>query len=275
MTGARGVLKAVDDLVGADWKKARCVVAEMVHFVNQLQYYILFEVIESSWGDLQQAIKKPNVTLDDLIGAHAEYLRQITHKGLLGGASIRNGKKRTASDTGDESFLSQLHEILKIMLQYKDVVDGLYGYSVTEFTRRQERDARIEARTTQGNWGVRETDADMASTHGDQTLSNLRLRLKNLSTDFNARIVVLLGDLTYQPDAPLRLLGVLLNFNEFYPMVHKKSRRDRGEGSVRRNTPRTVSKQSSKGKERDQADDTTSTGQSIAPPPTVTDSGEH
>ncbi|KAA8896888.1 Spc98 family-domain-containing protein [Sphaerosporella brunnea] len=157
MTGARGVLKAVDDLVGADWKKARCVVAEMVHFVNQLQYYILFEVIESSWGDLQQAIKKPNVTLDDLIGAHAEYLRQITHKGLLGGASIRNGKKRTASDTGDESFLSQLHEILKIMLQYKDVVDGLYGYSVTEFTRRQERDARIEARTTQGNWGVRET----------------------------------------------------------------------------------------------------------------------
>jgi gamma-tubulin complex component 3 len=47
MTGARGVLKAVDDLVGADWKKARCVVAEMVHFVNQLQYYILFEVSSS------------------------------------------------------------------------------------------------------------------------------------------------------------------------------------------------------------------------------------
>jgi gamma-tubulin complex component 3 len=95
--------------------------------------------------------------LDDLIDAHAEYLRQITHKGLLGGTSIRNGRKRAASDTGDESFLSQLHEILKIMLQYKDVVDGLYGYSVTEFTRRQERDARIEARTGEGDWGVRET----------------------------------------------------------------------------------------------------------------------
>lgn len=44
MTGARGVLRAVDDIVGKDWKRARCVVAEMVHFVNQLQYYILFEV---------------------------------------------------------------------------------------------------------------------------------------------------------------------------------------------------------------------------------------
>lgn len=44
MTGARGVLRQVDDHVGEDWKRARCVVAEMVHFVNQLQYYILFEV---------------------------------------------------------------------------------------------------------------------------------------------------------------------------------------------------------------------------------------
>lgn len=48
MTGARGVLRAVDDLVGKDWKQARCVVAQMVHFVNQLQYYILFEVIYST-----------------------------------------------------------------------------------------------------------------------------------------------------------------------------------------------------------------------------------
>lgn len=113
-------------------------------------------MIESSWGNLQESINKPNVTLDDLIDAHNKYLQQITHKGLLGGASIRAGKKRSASDTGDESFLSQLHEILKIMLQYKDAVDGLYGFSVTEFTRRQERGARIETRTGKGDWGVKE-----------------------------------------------------------------------------------------------------------------------
>jgi hypothetical protein len=118
-------------------------------------------------------------------------------------------------------------------------------------------------------------DDDLTSAYEDQTLSNLRMRLRNLSSDFNARIVVLLGDLTYQPDADLRLLGVLLSFNEFYPMVHKKSRRDReAEGTVRRNAPRTVSKQHDKGKEREQTEDTMSTaGQSMAPPPTVTESG--
>lgn len=56
MTGARGVLGAVGDKVDADWKSARGGVAEMIHFVSQLQHYILFEVIEAGWEGLQRAI---------------------------------------------------------------------------------------------------------------------------------------------------------------------------------------------------------------------------
>ena len=69
MTGSRTSLRNVEDLVGKDWKTARCVVAEMVHFISQLQYYILFEVIEASWNELNEAIHKPDATLDDLIEA--------------------------------------------------------------------------------------------------------------------------------------------------------------------------------------------------------------
>ncbi|KAI4141138.1 MAG: hypothetical protein L6R39_005494 [Caloplaca ligustica] len=86
MTGARGVLATVDGESSRDWKHARCCMAEMIHFVNQLQYYILFEVIEASWDQLQAAITKPGATLDDLIEAHTKYLKSITHKGLLGSA---------------------------------------------------------------------------------------------------------------------------------------------------------------------------------------------
>ncbi len=43
-TGARGVLAQVDDIVGKDWKRVRGGSAEMIHFLCQLQYYILFEV---------------------------------------------------------------------------------------------------------------------------------------------------------------------------------------------------------------------------------------
>lgn len=245
MTGARGVLGAVDDLFGKDWKSARCAISEMIHFVNQLQYYILFEVIESSWEALQAAITKPDATLDDLIQAHATYLRSITRKGLLGSG-------------GSLEFTSQLHELLKVMLAYRDVVDGLYALSVAEHNKREEKAARIESRTRAGRWGVtsaasnyddddlvaesrlrskrddRDTDSPLPTLlnahEGDTNtqLQALRARLADLSGTFRTRLSALLGDLAYQPDTDLRFLGVVMNFNEAYKVTrraHSSSRR--------------------------------------------------
>ncbi|EEP82593.1 predicted protein [Uncinocarpus reesii 1704] len=274
MTGARGVLGSVEDKVGPDWKLARCVIAEMIHFICQLQYYILFEVIEASWDQLQIAISKPGCTLDDLIEAHTKYLNSITHKGLLGSSSSRSSS--STSNRGEDSFLAQLHQILKVMLAYKDAVDGLYSFSVAEFTRRQEFNAKIETRTAQGRWGVTERDlqsihsartsrpgstmrrprADSnspavdspidnggllrSSTDGtplggaaspffssslageDHLLPSLRSRLSDLSTEFRARLVTLLGDLAYQPDVDMRFLGVVMNFNDVYQVVRRR-----------------------------------------------------
>ncbi|KAL4991409.1 Spc98 family-domain-containing protein [Aspergillus falconensis] len=255
MTGARGVLGSVDDKVGADWKRARCVIAEMIHFVCQLQYYILFEVIESSWDQLQASISKPGCTLDDLIEAHTKYLNSITHKGLLGSSSSSK-----IAGKPEEGFLAQLHHILKIMLAYKDAVDGLYSFSVAEFTRRQEISAKIETRTGQGQWGVSERDllssrhsqahrlasasssfsftpnvgsgADEVATPSslanhdlsadDHMLPSLRTRLRDLSVEFRSRLNVLLGDLAYQPDVDMRFLGVVMNFNEVYEPVRRR-----------------------------------------------------
>ncbi|KAJ6167822.1 hypothetical protein N7497_000665 [Penicillium chrysogenum] len=260
MTGARGVLGNVEDKVGADWKRARCVIAEMIHFVNQLQYYILFEVIESSWEQLLEAIRRPDCTLDDLIEAHTKYLNSITHKGLLGSASSSRYGTSTSTSVKqpEESFLSQLHQILKFMLAYKDAVDGLYSFSVAEFTRRQEINAKIETRTAQGQWGLTERDllsrqsntrtgTSMASTPDirpdsagvdgvntplslsgsnlaadDNMLASLRVRLRELSAEFRSRLTVLLGDLSYQPDVDMRFLGVVMNFNDVYELPKRR-----------------------------------------------------
>ena len=252
MTGARGVLGSVSDKVGADWKKARCAVAEMIHFVNQLQYYILFEVIESSWHELQQALNRPESTLDDLIQAHAEYLTSITRKGLL-------GNKHT-------DFTGQLHGLLKTMLAYKDAVDGLYSFSVEEFTRRQDHAAKIETRTAAGRWGLTEKDganalrsnastpdtlvsgaapghkrkarsdasspfppllaAGGSSSGGggnEDVLPALRKQLVRVITDFRRRVNMLLGDLARQPDVDMRWLAMVMNFNDVYQPVKRKT----------------------------------------------------
>ena len=253
-TGSRTVLSAVGDKVGADWKTARLGLAGMVHFIDQLQYYILFEVIEASWEGLQKAIKHEDtdtVTLDTLIGAHTAYLRSITRKGLLGGA-------------GGVDFTAQLHELLKLMLSYRDAVDGLYSYSVAEFTRRQEMAAKIETRTKAGRWGLTEADEGVPSpllggsgrprpgerltdspipplVGGDgggegaekSMLESLRLRLRSLEVDFKSRVNVLLGDLAYQPDVDMRFLGVVMNFNEVYNPVRRRRHRPEKEKQER------------------------------------------
>lgn len=247
-TGARGVLGAVADKVGDDWKSARGDLAEMIHFVDQLQYYILFEVIEAGWEGLQKAMKKPDATLDTLISAHTAYLRSITRKGLLGGGVV--------------DFTAQLHKILKLMLAYKDAVDGLYSYSVAEFTRRQDMAAKIETRTRAGKWGLTEADGDTGAAaspvfpsnttksfrrddpdsplpallplqggiEGEKNmLEQLRQRLKSLEVDFKVKVNVLLGDLAYQPDVDMRFLGVVMNFNEVYnPVKRRRQAHQRG-----------------------------------------------
>ena len=251
MTGARGVLSSLEEGLSWDWKRARCAIAEMIHFVSQLQYYILFEVIEASWEQFQVAVNKPHCTLDDLIGAHKTYLDSITRKGLM--ANTRHG----STSQREDSFLSQLHYIIKTILAYKDTIGGLYSYSVAEFSRKQELSAKVDQRTAQGKWGFTERDlqvsnASQASTpisrlakplmpsnfgteptsptatmqnHGGgdtKLLASLRSRLAELSADFGSRVNILLYDLAHQPDADLQFLGVVMNFNESYDPVNAK-----------------------------------------------------
>ncbi len=256
MTGARGVLAVVDAKTSKNWKTARCCIAEMIHFVNQLQYYILFEVIEASWDQLQAAMHKQDCTLDDLIEAHTKYLKAITHKGLLGSTRYNN-----TTGHREDVFTAQLHELLKLMLAYKEAVDGLYSFSVAEFTRRQEVAAKIETRTAQGKWGLTEKDDDDLNSPNpfssnkikaseraganspfpisglnlsgdDAMLPALRKRLQDLSADFKTRVNNLLGDLIVQPDVDMKFLAVVMNFNDVY--TPRKRRRDHHKGGEKR-----------------------------------------
>ncbi|RDI81014.1 hypothetical protein Vi05172_g8925 [Venturia inaequalis] len=234
-TGARQFLCRVEDKFGRDWKVVRCAVAEMVHFVDQLQYYILFEVIESSWNELQAAMRRPESTLDDLIEAHAKYLASITRKGLLGGSG----------GVTNYDFTGQLHELLKTMLAYTSAVESLYSASITEFNLRQNTAAQIETRTAAGKWGLSDSHHSespappplLPGTMGligdvgeESTLTAIRGRLRSLEQDFRKRVNQLLGDLHYQSDPDLRWLSMVMNFNGVYTPIRR--RRTRKEGAV-------------------------------------------
>ncbi|OTA87403.1 hypothetical protein M434DRAFT_23963 [Hypoxylon sp. CO27-5] len=222
-TGSRGVLQTNHPSVEQAWKTTRGFLAEMVHFVGQLQYYILFEVIESSWTELQEKLSREDATLDDVIRAHLTYLNSITHKGLLGArrrrfvsnAAAAANTSIASADEDDNSYMIQLGELLRTMLAYRDCVDGLYSWSVSDFTQRQEADLR--------HLPPDPADADADIPGGPQSeFPALQERLKHLGERFRTKLQILLGDLAYQADVDLRFLGVAMNFNDVYQPVRRK-----------------------------------------------------
>ncbi|KAK7747641.1 Microtubule-nucleating Tub4p (gamma-tubulin) complex component [Diatrype stigma] len=250
-TGSRGVLQTRRPAVREAWRATRGFLAEMVHFVGQLQYYILFEVIESSWSELQARLHREDATLDDVITAHTKYLNSITHKGLLGarrrrfeggaaGAAASSSAASTATagagadpagSEDDNSYMIQLSELLRVMLSFRDCVDGLYSWSVSDFTQRQEADLLSSSRVGAGA-GRRDSEHDSNHDHDpdhdgaagvpQSEFPALQERLRHLGDRFRTKLQILLGDLAYQPDVDLRFLGVSMNFNDVYQPVRRK-----------------------------------------------------
>jgi hypothetical protein len=57
--------------------------AEMIHFIRQMQAYCQLEVIECSWKTLIDFLDKKEGDLDALIDAHRSYLDRMVKKVLL------------------------------------------------------------------------------------------------------------------------------------------------------------------------------------------------
>lgn len=225
-TGERGVLQTRYRVVRQAWRTTRGVLAEMVHFVGQLQYYILFEVIESSWTELQAKLDKEDITLDDMIQAHTTYLNSITHKGLLG--ARRRRFAGSDKDEDESSYMIQLADLLRAMLAYRDAVDGLYSWSVSDFMQRQELELLQSSNNRPAKRrgvGSRDDDDDDEAPGGPQSeFPALQDRLRVLGDRFRSKLQILLGDLAYQADVDLRFLGVSMNFNDVYQPVRRKSK---------------------------------------------------
>ncbi|EQB44028.1 Spc97/Spc98 family protein [Colletotrichum gloeosporioides Cg-14] len=113
------------------------------------------------------------------------------------------------------------------MLSYRDSVDGLYSWSVSDFTRRQEADVmRISTRAPrhQKKASTPGPDGDDDNHAVASEFPVLQERLRHLGTSFRSRLQILLGDLAYQPDVDMRFLGVAMNFNDVYQPSRRKAK---------------------------------------------------
>ncbi|EPY50524.1 gamma tubulin complex Spc98/GCP3 subunit Alp6 [Schizosaccharomyces cryophilus OY26] len=204
--GVRNIIRELE-FVQPEWHFVSIHLAEMIHFICQLQYYILFEVsvelqarllifiqvIEISWEKLKEAMLKPNATLDTYIEAHHHYVTSITHKGLLGSARSRT----------EDSFLHQLHELLKIILSFHNSIEALYNFSISLYSRLK-------------------INAPISTESLEEQYVPIQEKLQHCSEEFQLRLKHFLYGLATQKDSEMRFLSVRLNFNEFYAFQQKK-----------------------------------------------------
>uniref|UniRef100_A0A2P2JIW3 Gamma-tubulin complex component n=1 Tax=Rhizophora mucronata TaxID=61149 RepID=A0A2P2JIW3_RHIMU len=84
---------------------------EMNLFVTNLQYYIMFEVLEVSWSDFSDEMDVAR-DLDDLLAAHEKYLHSIVEKSLLGERS--------------QLLYKSLFVLFDLILRFRSHADRLY-----------------------------------------------------------------------------------------------------------------------------------------------------
>ncbi|KAI8967046.1 Spc98 family-domain-containing protein [Mycotypha africana] len=155
----------------------------MVHFVYQLQHYILFEVLECSWNKLETFIENKSIDLDSVIAAHDDYLSEILEKGFL-------------SSTKGEEFAPRLKTILECILNYKIVLDNLHNFATT-----------ISARVANDNSSNRVSM---------EKLRRIRDQQEKMEDDFRKQVLHFLRLLRAYHDEDLRSLATRLDYNDFY-----------------------------------------------------------
>ncbi|TFK43488.1 gamma-tubulin complex DGRIP91/SPC98 component [Crucibulum laeve] len=193
--GARTFLRVPE--LEPEWHKIRLIMAEMVHFIKQMQAYCRLEVIECSWKILIEFLNKKEGDLDAMIEAHRSYLDRVVKKILLW--NPKHGK--------EEHLLNQVKETFATILQFREATDNFYNHCLSEAAR---RDQELDAER-----GVY-TGASTTSPLHSQELAGLLNRVKEYGTSFSDRAQVIVQHLTVHPDLDCRFLGIRLSFSDFY-----------------------------------------------------------
>lgn len=205
--------------------------AAMSHFVNQIQHYFMFEVLECSWDELTTALKT-SPDLDHVITAHNKFLNTVSDRIFLGSDS--------------KGMLSQLRSIFDIINTFQKAHAALYDAGVDELQRRLAFEGRAYANSEAGNWGTVAADSDgndaSAARFLSLTLSGHKAKIDVIARQFQGMTGRFLTMLTTQSDPSLRFLSFRIDFNEYYrrvcvefdeacspfPAAKRKARRDIG-----------------------------------------------
>lgn len=150
----------------------------MMHFVNNLKSFLMFEVLEGGWKNLVGEIDAAE-TLDEVIEAHERYLQGILRKSLLENVSDKLGE--------------QVEELLGLANDFCTYQQELFGEALEAVDRTTEKRRQAEQRLKQGDWGFHsETEVSEEETFFGLSDETKLEELSRLSLSFHDSVIELL-----------------------------------------------------------------------------------
>jgi len=177
---------------------------EMTKFVQSVNYYIMFEVLECSWSDLLSKLMEAK-DLEQILEAHDDSLLKILTRLHLD------------AHENSQELAKQLRCIFDLILNFGSVIQRLIQCVETELEARKPFEKQQQNFGTYNTKTV-ESDAEVRRFH-----TILKPQLKTIKSDllivkkaFRDAVLKFLQQLKSHPDITLRSLSFRLNFNEFY-----------------------------------------------------------
>ncbi|KAI9189378.1 Microtubule-nucleating Tub4p (gamma-tubulin) complex component [Blastocladiella emersonii ATCC 22665] len=196
--------------------------SEMIHFIAELQSYLVSEVMETLWVKLVAELEKDGLDMELIIRAHHRYLNNIAVGCLIAGNA----------ETGS-NFFERFTRIFFAVHQVQAARDRLIDYAQAEL---EAHTAAARTRHRQA-WDL-DLDHDPMATampSGEFTsaqnaqfrrpvrsLEEIETQFKTAGDSFKMTLGEILGELASHPNDSLRNLAARLNFNEFYMIAQKR-----------------------------------------------------
>ncbi|XP_049782723.1 gamma-tubulin complex component 3-like [Schistocerca cancellata] len=186
-------------------QRLHLLISEMVHFVHQVQYYTLFEVLECSWEVFNKEVQQAE-GLDDVIKAHNAFLAKVRAGALL--------------DEGTQSLAAHLRSVYGLMLQLQSLEQELHDRASEELEARKEYEKLVE--NSGMDSAMEERESARVNDFVNNFLPRMRTQLNILAKSYQDMVKKFLLMLTTQPNEMLQLLSFRLDFNEHYQRLDSR-----------------------------------------------------
>ncbi|KLO19761.1 gamma-tubulin complex DGRIP91/SPC98 component [Schizopora paradoxa] len=183
-----------------EWHYVRIVLAEMTHFIRQIQSYCHLQIIECQWKKLMDFIDKKEGDLDALITAHRTYVGNVTRKVLVQRDKL--GK--------EGSVFRSLQDLYTTILHFRTAMDDFYTYTMNEAARLDS--AKDEARGIASNPSKARTNPATSK----EALTRILSRIKEYGTSFSENAQNLVYALNAHEDMDCKNLSMRLSFSDYY-----------------------------------------------------------